>query len=149
MAFNRSSQHGLNLSSSSMKATRSPSDLTTPSRTLSALSPSSICRSMERTRDPLISDWRSKRRRRRRSRRRRRRRKRKEEGRGNDCNHWCFKAGKNTSGRRKRKNTNVSQRYEEPAHHTIQPQANAAHKIYAQSIMTRKESRKKGGEKRE
>ena len=45
--------------------------------------------------------------------------------------------------RRKRKNMNVSQRYEEPAHHTIQLPANVAHKIYAQSIMTRRESRRR------
>ena len=38
---------------------------------------------------------------------------------------------------------NVSQQYEEPAHHTIQLPANVAPKIYAQSIITRRESRRK------
>ena len=55
--FSSSSQHCLNLSSSSVKATMTDRDRTTACRTLSALSSDSICFSMERTREPRSSAY--------------------------------------------------------------------------------------------
>lgn len=52
-----SSQHGLNFSSSSVKATITPRDRTMAWRTLSALSSVSICLSMDRTREPRSSGY--------------------------------------------------------------------------------------------